>query len=520
MPFAFERLYRRLGSRYFLAYAAFDVTSALMICLATVGLFSLYTEMSTTEFWQVASFAEACVMAALAYVLVKARRELAPVKAWIQDGRDPDTAVAAWRAAVALPRRFVIANGWQPFAIIALPVSVFFTVRLDLPWYSAGIVFAGAIVAVAYSAILHFFASEMFMRPVVEDLSRSLPRQFRAPRLGVPLRWKLLGALPIINVVTGVVVSGLSTDGKASLEELGVDVVVAVLVAFTVSFELTLLVTKSLLRPIDDLLEATERVKRGDLQVQVPLVSGDEMGELAGSFNDMMRGLSEREALREAFGSYVDPDVARRVLEEGELLEGQDREVTVMFVDVRDFTPLAERSSARETVAFLNDFFDTVVPVVRRHGGHANKFLGDGVLAVFGAPERHPDHADRALAAAGDIVAALERRFGSEVRVGIGLNSGPVVVGSVGGGGRLEFTVIGDAVNVGARVEAATRETGDTVLLTEATRCLLDGSQNGHLEVRGELPLKGKSEPVGLYAADGRLDERSTSARSPLIAEA
>ena len=191
-----------------------------------------------------------------------------------------------------------------------------------------------------------------------------------------------------------------------------------------------------------------------------------------------------------------------------------------MFVDVRDFTPLAERSSARETVAFLNDFFDTVVPVVRRHGGHANKFLGDGVLAVFGAPERHPDHADRALAAAGDIMAALERRFGSEVRVGIGLNSGPVVVGSVGGGGRLEFTVIGDAVNVAARVEAATRETGDTVLLTEATRCLLDGSQNGHLEVRGELPLNGKSEPVGLYAADGRLDERSMSARSPLIAEA
>ncbi len=86
------------------------------------------------------------------------------------------------------------------------------------------------------------------------------------------------------------------------------------------------------------------------------------------------------------------------MLEEGELLEGEEREVTVMFVDVRDFTPRAERSSARETVAFLNDFFETVVPVVLEHGGHANKFLGDGLLAVFGAPERLTDHADRAVA--------------------------------------------------------------------------------------------------------------------------
>ena len=100
-------------------------------------------------------------------------------------------------------------------------------------------------------------------------------------------------------------------------------------------------------------------MKRGDLDARVPVTSGDEMGP-GGSFNEMMRGLSEREALREAFGSYVDPEVAERVLEEGELLEGEEREVTVMFVDVRDFTPFAERSSARETVAFLNDFFEIV----------------------------------------------------------------------------------------------------------------------------------------------------------------
>jgi class 3 adenylate cyclase len=295
--------------------------------------------------------------------------------------------------------------------------------------------------------------------------------------------------------------------------------VVALLVAFTISLELTILVTRSVLLPVEDLLKATGSVKRGDLDARVPVTSGDELGALAGSFNEMMRGLSEREALRQAFGSYVDPEVAQRVLEEGELLEGQEREVTVMFVDVRDFTPLAERSSARETVAFLSEFFEVVVPRVREHGGHANKFLGDGLLAVFGAPERLPDHADRALAAARSIVQAVDQRFDGEVGVGVGINSGPVVVGSVGGGGRLEFSVIGDAVNVAARVERATRDTGDAVLLTEATRALLgDGKES--LEPRGALELKGISDPVALYAMPLELDEGPIPHAPPLAADA
>ena len=337
--------------------------------------------------------------------------------------------------------------------------------------------------------------------------------------MGVPLRWKLLGALPLINVITGVVVSGLSTTGDASLQDLGLDVLVAVVVAFTISMELTVLLTKSTLGPVDDLLKATNRVKEGDLEARVPVTSGDELGQLAGSFNQMLDGLYEREQLREAFGSYVDPDVVERVLAEGELLEGQEVEVTILFVDVRDFTPFAERSSARETVAFLNKFFEVIVPVLLEHGGHANKFVGDGLLGVFGAPERLPDHADRALDAACEAVTAIERRFGGDVHIGIGLNSGPVVVGSVGGGGRLEFAVIGDAVNVASRVEKATRETGDTVLLTEATRSLLTRPAVP-LEERGEIDLKGKSDPVPLYAAVVDVDERPTPGAPRLIAEA
>jgi class 3 adenylate cyclase len=274
---------------------------------------------------------------------------------------------------------------------------------------------------------------------------------------------------------------------------------VALLVAFTLSLELTVLVSRSILRPVRDLLDATERVKAGDFSARVPVTSGDELGELALSFNDMMGGLAEREALREAFASYVDPQVARRVVEEGTRLEGEETEVTLVFIDIRDFTSFAERASAREVVAYVNEFLDLVVPILTRHGGHANKFVGDGVLGVFGAPARLDDHADRAVAAVCEIAVAVERHFGDRLRIGAGVNSGPVVAGTIGGGGKLDFTVIGDAVNVAARVEEATRQTGDTVLITDAT-CSLLSTEHEDLEKRGAIALKGRSDPVRIYA--------------------
>ena len=503
MPFFFERAYRRMGRRYFLLYDVFEFASAIVVCLATLGLFAIYTDSSASEFWTIAAFAEASVVLSTGFMMWGGARRVRPILDWME-GRGE--ALVAWRAAVETPRELTLNVGWQPFLLIGLPVSIFATIHADLAAYSAFIIFAGVAVAVAYSAILHFFSYEQFLRPVVEDIVEGLPPQFAGAPVGVPLRWKMLGALPLINVITGVVVSGLSTDGSAHLEDLGLDVVVAVLVAFTISLELTVLVTRSVLQPVDKLLEATEAVKQGDIDGRVPITSGDELGRLAASFNEMMQGLSEREALREAFGAYVDPDVAERVLEEGELIEGQEREVTVMILDVWDFTEFAERSSARETVAFLNAMFDIVVPCVTEHGGHANKFLGDGLLAVFGAPERLEDHADRAVAAARDIATKLAERFGEEIRFGIGVNSGPVVVGSVGGGGRLEFAVIGDPVNVAARVEHLTREIGDVVLVTEATRCLLSDA-GGELDPRGDFALKGVSEPVPIYTVPLGLDE-------------
>jgi class 3 adenylate cyclase len=218
----------------------------------------------------------------------------------------------------------------------------------------------------------------------------------------------------------------------------------------------------------------------------------------------MVEGLDERERLREAFGAYVDPTVADRVLHEGTALEGEEVEVSVMFLDIRDFTSFAERAAPHEVVSLLSGLWELVVPVLLRHGGHANKFIGDGLLAVFGAPERLPDHADRAVAAALEIARLVRERYGGEVCVGVGVNSGRVIAGTVGGGGRVEFTVIGDAVNTAARVEATTRETGDDVLITDATRRLLR-EEACEFDERPPVALKGKRVSVQLWAPRARV---------------
>ena len=172
--------------------------------------------------------------------------------------------------------------------------------------------------------------------------------------------------------------------------------------------------------------------------------------------------------------------------------------VTVMFVDIRGFTGFADRSTAREAVEYLNEFFELAIPVLTRHGGHANKLLGDGLLGVFGAPEALPDHADRAVAAAADMLSAVEEQFGERLRIGIGVNSGLVLVGTIGGGGLVELGVIGDPVNVAARVQDATRDLREPLLLTEATRVLLESTRKDLVSC-GSLTLRGKPEPVAVH---------------------
>jgi adenylate cyclase len=256
------------------------------------------------------------------------------------------------------------------------------------------------------------------------------------------------------------------------------------------------------LQPIRDLAEGAERVAAGDYSQRLPVVQDDDLGALAASFNRMQAGLAERQRLQGAFGTYVDPVLAARLLEQGDdVFIGERREVSVMFVDIRDFTPFAEANTAEDTVARLNALFEIVVPAVVDAGGHVNKFLGDGALAVFGAPNDLADHADAAVNAAVLIHRLVVERFGGALRIGIGINTGVVIAGTIGGGGKLEFTLIGDTVNVAARVEQLTKTTGDAILLTDSCLDAMHTRPSGLID-RGPHALKGKSAAVQVFTLD------------------
>ena len=256
------------------------------------------------------------------------------------------------------------------------------------------------------------------------------------------------------------------------------------------------------LRPIRDLAEGTERVAAGDYSQRLPVVQDDDLGALTGSFNRMQAGLAERERLRSAFGSYVDPALATRLLAQGDdIFTGERLDVTVMFVDIRDFTPFAESNTAEDTVSHLNALFEIVVPAVLDAGGHVNKYLGDGALAVFGAPNTLSHHAAAAITASLRISRLVAERFEGAIRIGIGINTGQVIAGTIGGGGKLEFTLIGDTVNVAARIEQLTKTTGDTILLTQHTLDALAQPPTGLID-RGAHDVKGKAATVHVYGLE------------------
>jgi len=491
--------YEKLGPRYARLAVWVQFQFAHLVVLGGVGLLTLYVDVDRDAFWWILLVSQVLVLVENVVSFKITNALIRPAYPWLNGDRTPDTAYAAWRALAGLPMDYIRHRRSLVVFSNVVPISIFITLELNAAFFPAFfIICVAASIVLLYGVLLRFFALELVMSPILEEASCELTDGAELSGVTVPLKTRLLIALPAINVITGVVVAGFASPHD-SLDSLGVGVVLAIAVAFTISLELSLLLTRSIVEPLQDIRRGTQRVAAGDMGVRVPVLGTDEAGLLAASFNGMVSGLRERERLREAFGAFVDPVLADRVLAEGTVLAGEEIDVTVFFLDIRGFTAFAERAGAAEAVARLNAFYEIVVPIVVAHGGHANKFVGDGLLAVFGAPDALPDHADRCVAAALAVAKEVELSQGGRVSIGIGVNSGDVVAGTVGGGGRVEFTVIGDVVNTAARVEEATRQTGDVILITAATRARLR-AEHGGLEPRPAIPLKGKREQVDLFA--------------------
>jgi adenylate cyclase len=491
-------LYRRVGKHYPVVFFLLQLSVGLFVSAGTLWLITFYYDASWSEFFDLLLIVEVLAISFLSIGFVKAIPRLRPVKAWINGARDRAATLAAWDAAVNLPIRVLRRDAWVPGLLVTPPAACAIVLVLDLHWTSLVPLLVLGAVGSAYAAILQYFAIEIGLEPVVDEVAANLPQDVRFHREGLPLRVKIVAGLPLFSVITGIIVATFTSRGGGT--NLGLTVVVTLAVAFTVALELAMLLANSIVRPFSALGKGMAAVRDGRYDVRVPVTTSDELGELADGFNRMAAGLQEREQLRAAFGTYLDRDVAEYILSAGDGEEPRafEVEVTVLFCDVRDFTGFAEQAEPSKIVSCLNELFEAIVPIVTQHGGHVDKFEGDGLLAVFGAPEAFRDHADRALAAGLEMVRVTEEGTAGELRVGVGINSGRVVAGAIGGGGRLNFSVIGDAVNVAARVQEATRDTGDPLLLTRETRDRLTRSLP--LIPRGAAALKGRAEPTELFA--------------------
>jgi adenylate cyclase len=490
-------VYERLGRRYRLAFPLAQGPSVVIIATVAVVLLASYYPHTTSDVIATLIVAWISSSAALAIAMVRGRPYMERVISWLEsDTPTPHDSAMAWDAATNFPMRSFRANAWFIGLISAGPPIVDLATRLDLSWTAVPVLLLASVLPVAYATVLNYFTAELLMRPVTEDIAGELNEDFPFTANGLLLRKRLKIVLPIFTSFVGLIVAAVMTSNDGT-DALLLSVVTAVGVGLLLSWELTVLLSRSVTNPIALLRRGLTRVREGDYEARVPVVTSDELGELSHSFNQMASGLGERERMREAFGTYLDRDIAPLILSGNLPPEGVEVMVSIMFVDVRGFTSFAERAEAPEVVAALNALFELIVPVVTLHGGHVDKFMGDGLLAVFGAPEGYPDHADRAVAAGLEIVRAVNVA-GAELLVGVGINTGSVVAGSIGGGGRLNFSVIGDAVNVSARVEAATRDTGDDLLLTATTRDAL--TQPLSLTSRGTVELKGKAAPIEVLA--------------------
>lgn len=377
--------------------------------------------------------------------------------------------------------------------------GVFMAASWSVARHGAPVVAVATALGAAATAIIGYLQSERVLRPVaVAALRGGVPEHVKVP--GVILRqlltWMLSTAVPLLGIVLAVVAYRESLL-RDSPEKLFRPILLLSLAALGVGFVSTLLVAMSIADPLRQLRWALSEVQRGNYNAHMQIYDASELGLLQAGFNDMVRDLSERQRLRDLFGRYVGEDVARRALERGTELGGQERYVAVLFVDLVGSTQLAASRPPAEVVHLLNEFFRVVVDTVGRHGGFVNKFQGDAALAIFGAPIEHPDAPGGALAAARELHDALLPVIGS-ADFGIGVSAGRAIAGHIGAQARFEYTVIGDPVNEAARLtELAKLEPGHVLASAIAVSSATD-TEALAWDVGAVVELRGRPAPTQL----------------------
>lgn len=357
---------------------------------------------------------------------------------------------------------------------------------------------ASFVVGSGFNVLLIFFVVSAYLDQLCEHLFRT--RNVNLQIFRGRFRRKVSVALLFMAFAGVILLSAdiVSYSGERLVREATIDVVSTVIGALFMVFW----INHALSRPVARLDRGMRQVASGDYQVRLPVTSDDEMGHAAGRFNEMVEGLSEREYLRDTFGKYVSNSVAAAILDNrdraGRVID-TTTEATLMFTDIEGFTGLSERLAPAEVAAVLNAYLGAVVPVIQRHGGVVNSFIGDGLFATFNLPLPCENHAAAAITAAVEIQQALDKEPLADqvaLRTRIGLNTGTVIGVTIGTENRLNYTVLGDAVNVAARVEQLNKHFGTRILATEST---VRAAGSSNCERLGNVDVRGHEDDVVVY---------------------
>ncbi|MBL6746722.1 MAG: HAMP domain-containing protein [Pseudomonadales bacterium] len=259
---------------------------------------------------------------------------------------------------------------------------------------------------------------------------------------------------------------------------------------------------RSITNPLSHLANAVKRIEAGDYAKQVPVRSRDELGELADSVNSMASGLAEKEKVRDLLGKVVSHQIAEELLSNPVELGGEERTATILFSDIRGFTSYCEDLPPQQVLGELNKVLSCISDIVEAHNGVVDKFQGDAVMALFGAPVSSRDDAANAMAAGLEIIAAVGSAE-NPLSACVGINTGLVVAGNLGSANRLNYSVIGDAVNLAARLESLTRLYNVANIVSAASKAAAPGFVYRELD---EVQVVGKNRSVSIYELVGTAD--------------
>lgn len=272
--------------------------------------------------------------------------------------------------------------------------------------------------------------------------------------------------------------------------------------------------SKTLIRPIKNLVGATEKIREGEYETKLKKDSNDEIGELTDAFNEMTQGLQEREKLKGAFGKFVNPEIAKMILHGDLSLQGERKNVAIFFSDIRNFTGLSEKLVPEKVVDFLNEYFSLMVEIIYKANGIVDKFIGDAIMAVWGAPVTKGNEIKNAVIAAlnmREAMQAFNKNRGSKdkpkIQIGIGINYGAVLAGQIGSTDRSEYTVIGDAVNVASRLESFNKPYGTDIIISSGVYEKV--KDEFHCVFLGQIIVKGKTKPEKVYCVLGHKNDKS-----------